>query len=45
MKTITLENGTKVSISEESYKALKDGVRNEALKDGVRNETILVLIA
>jgi len=24
MKTITLENGTKVSISEESYKALKD---------------------
>ena len=31
MKTITLENGTKVSISEESYKALKDGVRNETI--------------
>lgn len=29
MKTITLENGTKVQISDESYKALQDGVKSK----------------
>lgn len=33
MKTITLENGKKVAISEESYKALEDAVREVTWED------------
>ena len=40
MKTITLENGTKVQISDESYQALQKAVQKPVWKDVVRKRML-----
>ena len=45
MKTITLENGTKVQISDESYQALEKAVQKPVWKDVVKEKMPNIYVA